>query len=318
MPDKLNKPVIFVAGPTASGKSELALMLAERFDGVVINADSMQVYKEMRVLTARPDDAEEARAPHRLYGVLSVSDSCSAGRWAELAKAEIEVAIAAGKVPILVGGTGLYFEALIDGIAPTPEIPAKVRNLVRAKMEELGAVEFHRLLAAKDPAMAEKLHSNDRQRLMRAMEVIEATGLSLAKWQHQQSVGPEFENPWLGLVVDIPRDELYARCDKRLDLMLEEGALEEVKVLKKKGFDRNLPAMKALGVPDFMAYLDGDMALDEALLKAKTGTRRYAKRQLTWLRRKMISWNYVKMKEIKRNQEKFFSFISHFLLTGES
>jgi len=318
MPDKLNKPVIFVAGPTASGKSELALMLAERFDGVVINADSMQVYKEMRVLTARPDDAEEARAPHRLYGVLSVSDSCSAGRWVELAKAEIEVAIAAGKVPILVGGTGLYFEALIDGIAPTPEIPAKVRNLVRAKMEELGAVEFHRLLAAKDPAMAEKLHSNDRQRLMRAMEVIEATGLSLAKWQHQQSVGPAFENPWLGLVVDIPRDELYARCDKRLDLMLEEGALEEVKVLKKKGFDRNLPAMKALGVPDFMAYLDGDMALDEALLKAKTGTRRYAKRQLTWLRRKMISWNYVKMKEIKRNQEKFFSFISHFLLTGES
>ncbi len=314
----MKKPVLMIAGPTASGKSELALQLAARFDGVVINGDSMQVYKEMRVLTARPSEAEEARAPHRLYGVLSVDDPCSAGRWVSLAQREIDAAIAQDKTPIIVGGTGLYFETLIEGIAPTPDILPDIRSAVRDRMDRLGAAAFHEELRLKDPNMADRLRPSDRQRVMRATEVFDATGLSLTDWQAKQPAGPPFEHPWLGLVVEIAREELYERCDLRLDLMVENGALDEVRTLKSLGFDRNLPAMKALGVPDFLSYLDGEVDWELALKNAKTGTRRYAKRQMTWLKRKMIAWNRIDSKDIERKNEKFFSFISHFLLTGES
>ena len=317
MPSAAARPPILIAGPTASGKSELGLRLAEHFDGVVINADSMQVYKELRVLTARPGAAEEARAPHRLYGILPVDDPCSAGRWLALAKAELERAAAAGRVPIVVGGSGLYFSALVDGIADIPAIPKPVRQQARARLNEIGAAAFHAELHRTDPEMAARIPVSDPQRLLRASEVLAGTGVSLADWQRRGRANA-LADGWLGIVIETPRATLYERCDRRFEGMLEAGALAEVKALRQAGVDRELPAMKALGIPELLRYLDGEIDLEEARKLAKRATRQYAKRQLTWLRRKMIAWKHVNLKEMERNQEIFFSFISHFLLTGES
>ncbi len=222
-------PVIVIGGPTASGKSGLALALAERLDCVVINADAIQVYRDLHLLTARPSEAEERRAPHRLYGVLDATETCSAGRWQALALAEIEAVKAAGRRAVVVGGTGLYLRALTEGIAPIPDIPAGVRALARARFAELGNAEFHAELASRDPVMAARLEPADGQRLMRAWEVLEATGRSLALWQAEPAVAPDLDFTMIAVIP--PRDEIYAACDARLAAMVSGGVLDEVGAL---------------------------------------------------------------------------------------
>jgi tRNA dimethylallyltransferase len=218
------KGLVLIAGPTASGKSTLALALAEAFEGVIINADSMQVYRELEILTARPDRAALARAPHRLYGVLGAEPPCSAGRWRGLALDEIAAARRAGQTPILVGGSGLYFRALTRGLAPVPDIAHEVRSAATGLYQRLGGERFHALLVERDPAMAARLGPGDRQRLTRAWEVLEATGASLAEWQGAEPQGPGLEGPVATLLLEPPRAALYARCDRRFAAMVAAGA----------------------------------------------------------------------------------------------
>src|SRR5581483_2847724 len=278
------------AGPTASGKSAAALALARRLGGTVINADSMQLYRELRVLSARPSAADEAAAPHRLYGTVPASEAFSVGRWLEAARAAIAEARGEGRVPILVGGTGLYFKALLEGLAPVPDIPAEVRAHWRERSEQLGAAALHQELRARDPAMAAKLRRSDPQRIVRALEVIDATGVSLAEWQGA-AASPVLEpHEVIRLVVAPEREPLYAAIDARFDGMIAAGAIEEVEALLALGLDEGLPAMRAHGMRELAAYLAGTIGLEEAVAKAKTESRRYAKRQMTWARRYMADW----------------------------
>lgn len=279
-------PVVLVAGPTASGKSGLALALAEAFDGVVINADSMQIYRELAVLTARPRPAALAGAPHRLYGALSGADPCSAGRWRALALAEIAAAQAKERLPIVVGGTGLYLRALEEGLAPMPHVPAAVRAAAEAEHAALGGTRFHAALAARDPAMAGRLSPNDTQRLVRAWEVLEVTGRSLADWQAEDS-GAQAPLRVLRLVLMPPRAALYAAADARFHAMLAAGALEEVRALRALDLDPRLPIMKTIGVRELGAHLEEALSLEAAIARAQQATRNYAKRQMTWLRTQM-------------------------------
>jgi tRNA dimethylallyltransferase len=277
-------PVAVIGGPTASGKSSLALRLAERIGGTVVNADSMQVYRELRVLTARPGSADLARAPHRLYGVLSAAERCSAARWRSLALEAIREARELGRVPVVVGGTGLYIRALTDGLVELPAIPEEVRAAAREAREVLGPAGFHADLAARDPEAAARLDPADRTRTLRAWEVVVATGRPLSHWQACAPGGPPPGLRFLPVLVDPPREVLYARCDRRFAAMLAEGALEEVRALDLLGLDPDLPAMKALGIPELRAYLRGDIDFSSAVETAKRQTRRYAKRQVTWFR----------------------------------
>lgn len=282
------KPVLVVTGPTASGKSALALDLAEALDGVVINADSMQVYRDLRIVTARPSEGDAARAPHRLYGFLDAAEVCSAVSWRSLALAEIDAAHAVGRLPILCGGTGLYLKALMEGFAPTPDVPPAVRESVRARMAGHGAPAMHGELARRDPEMASRLGPTDSQRIARALEVVEATGRSLADWQREPHPPPPARLGFHVVAMLPPRDLLYDAIDRRFRRMVESGALDEVAALLDRGLSRTLPAMKALGVPELAAYLAGETDLDSAVDSAATKTRRYAKRQMTWLRRQII------------------------------
>jgi len=286
----LRNPIVLLAGPTASGKSELAMQLAERLAvgrAVIINADSMQMYRDLRIVTARPGPADEARVPHRLYGVLDADDPCSAARYRDLALPEIAAARQADRLPILTGGTGLYFRALTRGLAPVPDIPAEIRASVRRLHRRLGKDGFHAALAARDSVMAERLHAGDTQRCLRAFEVIEATGRSLADWQALPDEGPVLAEPIVTLALTPPRDWLYDHCNRRFDAMLAAGALDEIAALAAKGYDPALPAMKALGVPELLRLVRGECTYDEAVDAAKTATRRYAKRQLTWFRHQL-------------------------------
>lgn len=296
-----DKRALVIAGPTASGKSRLALAAARAVDGVIINADSMQVYRDLAVLTARPGPVEMAQAPHRLYGTVDGATAYSVADWAAAATAEIEAAWSAGRVPILVGGTGLYFRALIDGLAQVPDIPAAVRDAVRARLERDGPAAAHAWLAELDPGMAERLAPGDRQRIGRALEVVLATGTSLADYQRSTPpgplAGPQRAGAVTKYVLTLPRDALYARVDARLRDMLGEGALEEVAALAARRLDPDLPVMKALGVPPLMALLDGRLNRAEALARAQRDTRRYAKRQLTWLRNQFAPWPQVDAQE---------------------
>lgn len=277
-----------IAGPTASGKSALALALAQALDGVVINADSMQVYRELSVLTARPSRADCAAAPHRLYGILPAAEPCSAGRWRALARAEIARAAAAGKLPVVVGGTGLYLRALTRGLAPVPEVPPAVRGAAKARLDRLGAAAFHDALARRDPAMAARLRPSDPQRLVRAWEVLEATGRSLASWQQEPAEPPSDDEPvFHTFILNRPRAELYAACDARFLRMLEAGGLDEVRAVDALGLDPQLPAMKALGLPELRRHIRGELDLAQAIAAAQQATRRYAKRQATWFRHQM-------------------------------
>lgn len=305
----MTTPAILIAGPTASGKSALALALAERTGGVIVNADSMQVYAELRVLTARPGPEEERRAPHRLYGFQPAAEACSVGRWLAAATTEIAAARAQGRAPILVGGTGLYFQALTGGLARIPDIPDTIRENARSLHAALGGEAFRERLRALDPETAGRLRASDSQRLVRAWEVVTATGRPLAGWQREPAL-PALSPPWHGVVLERPREALYAACDARFEAMLREGALDEVRALLALGLDPALPAMKAVGVRELAAHLSGRSVLDEATAAAQQATRNFAKRQLTWFRNKMRSWEWLCAQQTERNLERIISFMS--------
>jgi tRNA dimethylallyltransferase len=278
--------LIIIAGPTASGKSALALSIARAFDGTIINADSMQVYRDLRVLTARPDDAALAAAPHRLDGILDGAELCSAARWAALAHDEIAAAHRADRLPIVVGGTGLYLRTLLHGIAPVPEIPEEIRERARARHRAIGGEAFRAELAALDPAAAQRLPAGDSQRLVRAYEVVAATGRTLADWQREGAAGvPRYRSRQFVLLP--PRDALYAACDGRLEAMVAQGALDEVARLMARDLPREMPILKAVGVPELADYLAGKLDLPAAIAAAQQATRNYAKRQFTWFRHQL-------------------------------
>jgi tRNA dimethylallyltransferase len=283
---------ILIAGPTASGKSAAALDLAQRFGDVVINADSMQVYRELAVLTARPSQAEMQRAPHRLYGTVPASEPYSVGRFLEDAAQALRDAKVEGRLPVFVGGTGLYFKALTEGLAAVPDVPPEIRAHWRAEAERIGTDGLYRELQARDPVMAARLRPSDPQRLLRALEVIDATSVSLAEWQGAETAAVLHPQGLLGIVIAPEREALYATIDARFDRMIEQGAIEEVRALLALGLDPALPAMRAHGVRELAAYLAGDSSLEAAVEKAKTESRRYAKRQMTWLRRFMQDWQW--------------------------
>ncbi len=273
-------PIIVIAGPTASGKSKLALEMAAALGCGVVNADSMQVYRELRVLTARPGPAEEERAPHRLYGVLPAWERCSAARWREMALAAL--AGEEAHPAILCGGTGFYIEALLHGLSDMPDTAPGIEAAARARREALGAEGFHREVAARDPELARRVPPGDRQRLLRAWAVFEATGRPLSEWQAGPRPAPL--RAWT-ILLDPPRERLRARIEARFRAMLAAGALEEADRLR--GLDPDLPAMKALGLPELHAHLAGKIALDEAERRAVFATRRFAKRQRTWFRNRL-------------------------------
>jgi len=310
-------PLLIVAGPTASGKSALAMEVAEDFDGVVINADSMQVYRELRVLTARPSAADEARAPHRLFGVLPAAERCSAGRWLGMAAAEIAAARADGRLPIVVGGTGLYLGALTGGLAPVSQIPDDVRAEAKTLHARLGGEGFRAELAKLDPESAAALPAGDTQRLIRAWEVVWSTGRTLADWQ-RESAAPRMIGARTATIVLSPsREALYAAIDARFEAMVAGGALDEVRALLRLGLDPGLPAMKAVGLRELAAHLRGEVPLEAAIAAASRASRNYAKRQMTWLRYRVVPSLAIDAQYSESLRPKIFSFIRQFLLTPD-
>ena len=309
-------PVLIVTGPTASGKSALAADVAERFGGVVINADSMQIYRGLKILSSAPDEAMRARAPHRLYGILDPAEPCSAGHWRALAVAEIERAHGAGLLPVVVGGTGLYLRALMSGIARMPPVPRPIRERVRARLAGAGSHALHDELRRRDPATAARLPPGDSQRIARALEVLEATGRSLTKWQGGASPADSDGFRFVTCLLLPPREEVYRACDDRFAGMLRSGALDEVRWLAERGLDPALPAVKALGVPDLMRYLAGEIPLDEARRRGQQATRRYVKRQMTWFRHQIIADYAIESQYNEQERDKIFSFITGSGLTG--
>jgi tRNA dimethylallyltransferase len=281
---------VLIAGPTGSGKSAIALELAQRLGGTIINADSMQVYRELRILTARPALEDERRVPHRLYGHISVTERYSAGRYREEAARALAEAREADRLPIFVGGTGLYFSALTEGLSPIPAIPTDVRSAVRKRFETIGRERFFAELAVRDPDTAGRLRISDTQRVLRATDVLEATGTPLSTWQ-RVSGRPLVGGPNVrSYVVAPPREILHGRLERRFRWMIEAGALDEVRALA--GIDPSLPAAKALGVPQLLRYLAGEVALEAAINEANIATRQYAKRQATWFRNR-TDWKWL-------------------------
>lgn len=288
MPDA--KQAVLIAGPTASGKSGLAIALAVKLGGTVINADSMQVYTGLRVITARPSPEEEAQAPHLMYGHVDAGDIYSTGRWlSDIAEALAKVA-AEGRVPIIVGGTGLYFKVLTEGLAAVPAIPADIRAQVRGRLESEGVSALYADLIKHDPVTAARLMPLDRARIARALEVMLATGRSLSEW-HGEALPPLLDAKRTAKVfIETDRKELVARIEIRFRAMLETGALDEVQALAARNLNPLLPAMKAHGVPWLIRHLNGELSLEEAAEGGIMDTRRYAKRQLTWFRGQMKDW----------------------------
>jgi tRNA dimethylallyltransferase len=287
-----NKAVL-IAGPTASGKSALALALAERFGGTVINTDSMQVYRSLRIITARPTPGEEARVPHRLYGHVDAAVNFSAGAWLADAGKALAEARAQNRFPIFIGGSGLYFKALTRGLSAVPPIPSEIREDVRARLDCDGVEALHAELARRDPVSAERLKPRDRTRIARALEVVEATGRTLPDW-HREGLPPLLPpGAFNALFLAPDRDALYARIDARFEAMLEAGALEEVGKLAARGLDPLLPAMKAHGVPALIRHLKGELTLQEAAEIGRADTRHYAKRQFTWFRHQLPEFEWV-------------------------
>jgi tRNA dimethylallyltransferase len=285
---------ILIAGPTASGKSALAIGLAQRLGGVVVNCDSMQVYADLRIITARPSEAEERLVPHRLFGHVDAARNWSAGRWLNDVRTLFTSGDLANRLPLFVGGTGLYFRALTEGLSAMPAVPDAVRARVREMAEGKPTAELHAELAMRDPRTAARLRPSDRQRIERALQVIEASGRPIAEWQEGRREGALLDLAKCVAVFLAPqRETLRARVDKRFDAMLDEGALDEVAALKRRGLDPALPAMRAHGVPWLMRHLAGEIGLDEAAQEAKADTRRYAKRQFTWFRHQMPGFAWV-------------------------
>jgi tRNA dimethylallyltransferase len=287
------KSAVLIAGPTASGKSALALELARRMNGVVINADSMQVYRDLRTITARPTNAETAKAPHRLYGHIDAAELYSAGRWLRDAEREIAEARAAGRLAIVIGGTGLYFSALLRGLSAVPEVSAEVRAQIRELAVENDNAALHAMLVKRDPRTAGEIRVSDRQRILRALEVFEATGIGLADWRDEPGNPALKEGEYDAIFLQVDREVLGERIDARFDRMLAEGALDEVKMLKARNLDPRMPAMKAHGVPWLIKHLDGEISLEEAAAQGKRDTRQYAKRQETWFRNQLPEFKWV-------------------------
>lgn len=278
-----------IAGPTASGKSALALRLAQATQAEIVNADALQLYADLRVLSARPSPLEEAQAPHHLFGIADAADGWSVGRWARAATQVLDEIAARSRPAVVVGGTGLYFSALTLGLADIPAIPASAREQAQAEFEALGEDAFRARLSEPDPAAAARIAFGDRQRLVRAWEVLAHTGVALSDWQAATSpiLAP---GAWHALALEPPREALYARCDARLAAMVGHGALEEVAGLAARDLSPDLPAMKAVGYRELAAHLRGETGLEAALVAAQRETRRYAKRQSTWLRGQMAGW----------------------------
>ncbi|GAB6053521.1 tRNA (adenosine(37)-N6)-dimethylallyltransferase MiaA [Magnetospira thiophila] len=280
--------ILLLAGPTASGKTALALDIAAEFGATIINADSMQIYRELKIITARPTPEEEAQAPHSLYGCLSGREACSVAHWLDLALSEIQLCWESGRLPLLVGGTGLYLKALVEGLSPIPAVDDGVRQEASSLFDDLGGAAFRLHLADLDPESAARLPDGDRQRLIRAYEVVRGTGRSLSQWQ--KDYPPQSPLPgvrFTRLLLEPPREVLYARCDRRFDAMLAQGGLQEVAALAALDLDPDLPIMKAVGVPALLGLWRGDLSEAEARAAAQRATRQYAKRQTTWFRHQM-------------------------------
>ena len=288
---------ILIAGPTASGKSALALLAAEKYGGVVINADAMQVYRDLRIITARPTPEEEARVPHRLYGHIDAAENYSVGRWCVDAAAALAEARRDGRVAIVVGGTGLYFKALTRGLAAVPPIPAEIRDLVRARLANEGSAALHSELKERDPAAAARLMPGDRTRVSRALEVVLATGRSLLDWHKAGNPVGLDPSGATKLFLAPGREALLRRIDARFDAMIAAGALEEVRALAARHLSPELPAMKAHGVPWLIRHLNGEISVAEAVEGGKRDTRRYTKRQATWFRNQLPEFEWVAPEE---------------------
>lgn len=313
--DSRRTAVIVVAGPTASGKSALALDLAAQLDGCVINADSMQVYNDLHLLTARPSASDIAHVPHSLYGMLPGSEVCSAGRWLDMAAAEITACRASGTVPILCGGTGLYLKAMLEGLSPIPPIHPEVRMAARSLMVKLGNEAFHAELAKLDPVAAKRLNVGDTQRLVRAFEVMEGTGRPIGDWQNEPAVRA-IEADFFTILVEPQRDILYSRCDQRFDQMMDYGALEEARTLLYENLPADAPVMKVLGVPELRSHLIDDVPLAEAIAKAKQSTRNFAKRQGTWFKGQLRADLTIPTQYSESLRIEIFTIVRRFLLTG--
>jgi tRNA dimethylallyltransferase len=292
--DKGHNPAFtLIAGPTASGKSALAMAVAEERGAIIVNADSMQVYRELRVLTARPTLVDEARITHRLYGHRPASERYSVADWLADIAPLVGEARAGGPPLVIVGGTGLYFRGLLKGLSPVPEIPAAIRERWRAEGQRSRPDALHAELARRDPEMAARLRPSDPHRIIRALEVIEATGRSLGDWQKVAGAPLIREGEADRIYLAPPRQETYARVNSRLEGMIAEGALEEVRALMALDLPPDRPALRAHGVPSFSAYLRGQLSFSAAMERAQTDTRNYVKRQLTWARRNMMSWRWI-------------------------
>ncbi len=280
-PDARLPKVALIAGPTASGKSALAAALAEAAGGVVINADASQVYADLAILSARPSAEEMAKAPHRLFGHIDGIEACSAARWAAEARAEIESAHAAGRLPVLAGGTGLYIRTLLDGIAPVPEIDPDIRTAVRS----MAVADAYAALAMEDPLAAARLAPADTTRVSRALEVVRSTGQTLRVWQAEKRGGIGEHIALAPLILLPPRDWLIVRCDRRFAMMIEQGAIDEVRALLARDLSPDLPVMRAIGVPEIAAWLKGESNYSAMVERGRIATRQYAKRQYTWFSR---------------------------------
>ncbi len=286
---------VLIAGPTASGKSAAALALAERFGATIVNADSMQVYADLRILTARPTIADERRAPHRLFGAIDGAVNFSAGRWARAAR---EILADVGERPVIfIGGTGLYLRALTEGLSDVPAVPEAVRAQIRAEAEGRASADLRAELEVRDPESASRLNASDRQRILRALEVLAATGRPIASFLGARAAPALAAHEWSGLYLAPDREQLYRRIDTRFDAMLAKGALGEAGRLMKRSLDPALPVMRAHGVPHLIAHLEGRITLAEAAERSKLDTRHYAKRQFTWARRQMTGFRWVAPEE---------------------
>ena len=299
---------IMIAGPTASGKSQLAVDLAWKLDGEVINADSMQLYADLSILSARPSKADMQDIPHHLYGVLDGGHRASVAAWLELAATAITAIWARGKMPIIIGGTGMYLDAAVNGIAPIPGVPANIHEDCVALFDAIGGVAFRQKLALHDPLVASRLDDGDRQRLIRAMGVFNATGIALGQFQKAEHKGALIGRP-VKIAMLPPRDVLYACIDTRFDVMLDQGAMDEVRQFINRQLDPSLPLMKALGVTALKAVLDKEMTIDEAAYIAKRDSRHYAKRQMTWLRNNYNAQITLNTKLSESLMESIFSLI---------
>lgn len=281
------KPIIILSGPTASGKSDLALNVAAKINAGIINCDSKQLYREIPIISAQPSKAEREKIPHELYGVISAAENCSVGRWLDMAQKAIDKTHAEGRIPLLVGGTGMYIKSLVHGISQIPDIDDGIRREARDFLQENGVKALYGRLAEIDPDMAATLKENDSQRIARACEVIRQTGKSLLWWQQQEPQMLYDKDQFLHFFLSPEREKVYMNCNRRFEKMVEAGVIDEIKELEKMQLSDELPAMRAHGVPELLAYLSGIMSLEDAIDQAQKNTRHYIKRQFTWFRGQM-------------------------------